>query len=671
MSFKYLNLSGLEDLWINIKNYILSKVPTKTSELTNDSGYLTSHQSLDNYVTLNTSQTITAIKTITGGNQGKMLFKNPNYTKGDAVESGVTVSRLYFGNGASYATANGILTFDINSLGNTSLELAALNNTASSSYRASLIITYDKSATRPRLLKSWGDFVPYSNNSYTLGTSSSIWKECYSNAYYLGSTAFGDIVTHNANEFLTDVSDASVASADEFSSNQDVTLTGDVTGTASSKAGWTVSTTLSDSGVTAGTYGPSTDVSGTNNTTILVPEITVDSKGRITSVTNRTYTSVNTDNDKRVHQYYKTDDNVYRVLLCYDAGNTSTSTLASKYTAMNNAFYANPSTGSLYATKLYSGGAEVSVSGHTHTVSDITDISSLGLDTVLQTKATDSTAYPILLGATANNSNTITDSTKFNTSLKANPRYGLISLTNTFSTGAGKGVTPSSDTAQGTVAMYTQDTGDECAALRTYAYANGLRGMFMRVYNWTNGTDVSPSGTAKSCSLGVYVDKTGTAYCKASTALWASDFIPQSNETGLIGTGSQRWASVYAKNMYADNFSGDRSCKLKLNLTSWGGVSSSHTISGVPLAPIYIMGSITFKTKPFTATLAFSGVLDSNGKDGMTITQTIVVTDQSMTQTFYAQGFVTDTDGDISLQITGSNSQGNAQPTAFTLKVYQ
>lgn len=203
MSIKYLNLSGLEDLWINIKNYILSKIPTKTSELTNDSGYLTSHQSLDNYVTLNSSQTITAIKTITGGNQGKMLFKNPNYTKGDAVESGTTISRLYFGNGASYATANGILTFDINSLGNTSMELCAMNNTASNSNRASLIITYDKSATRPRLLKSWGDFIPFSDNNYTLGNTSNIWKECYCNAYYLGSTAFGDIVTHNASEFLT------------------------------------------------------------------------------------------------------------------------------------------------------------------------------------------------------------------------------------------------------------------------------------------------------------------------------------------------------------------------------------------------------------------------------------------------------------------------------------
>ena len=41
----------------------ISDIPTKVSQLTNDSGYLTSHQSLANYVTLTTEQTITGEKT--------------------------------------------------------------------------------------------------------------------------------------------------------------------------------------------------------------------------------------------------------------------------------------------------------------------------------------------------------------------------------------------------------------------------------------------------------------------------------------------------------------------------------------------------------------------------------------------------------------------------------
>ena len=60
---------------------------------------------------------------------------------------------------------------------------------------------------------------------------------------------------------------------------------------------------LATSGVTAGTYGPGADVTGSNNTTMSVPEITVDTYGRVTNITNRTYTAKNstyTVNNKTV-----------------------------------------------------------------------------------------------------------------------------------------------------------------------------------------------------------------------------------------------------------------------------------------------------------------------------------------------------------------------------------
>ena len=44
---------------------------------------------------------------------------------------------------------------------------------------------------------------------------------------------------------------------------------------------------------TSGTYGPSADVTGTEGTTIKVPQITTDKYGRVTAVTERTYTSKN------------------------------------------------------------------------------------------------------------------------------------------------------------------------------------------------------------------------------------------------------------------------------------------------------------------------------------------------------------------------------------------
>lgn len=56
---------------------------------------------------------------------------------------------------------------------------------------------------------------------------------------------------------------------------------------------------LTKSGVTAGSYGPTANVTGTNETPIDIPQITVDKYGRVTNVVNRTYTSVNTDVDTK------------------------------------------------------------------------------------------------------------------------------------------------------------------------------------------------------------------------------------------------------------------------------------------------------------------------------------------------------------------------------------
>lgn len=52
---------------------------------------------------------------------------------------------------------------------------------------------------------------------------------------------------------------------------------------------------LENSGVDAGSYGPSADVSGTDGSTINIPQITVDAKGRVTSVVNRVLTNRDTD----------------------------------------------------------------------------------------------------------------------------------------------------------------------------------------------------------------------------------------------------------------------------------------------------------------------------------------------------------------------------------------
>lgn len=67
----------------------------------------------------------------------------------------------------------------------------------------------------------------------------------------------------------------------------------EITSTSPSADNPTVS--LGDSGVTAGIYGPSADVSGSNGNTIKVPQIRVNAKGIVTEISEKTYTSVDTN----------------------------------------------------------------------------------------------------------------------------------------------------------------------------------------------------------------------------------------------------------------------------------------------------------------------------------------------------------------------------------------
>ena len=64
---------------------LTSDIPTKVSQLTNDLGFLTQHQSLANYVTLNTAQTITGLKTFESASNTvgvSLILKNKNWYGG-------------------------------------------------------------------------------------------------------------------------------------------------------------------------------------------------------------------------------------------------------------------------------------------------------------------------------------------------------------------------------------------------------------------------------------------------------------------------------------------------------------------------------------------------------------------------------------------------------------
>lgn len=114
----------------------------------------------------------------------------------------------------------------------------------------------------------------------------------------------------------------------------------------------TDSVSLAVSGVTAGNYGEDANATLTHSGTFVVPKITVDAYGRVTSATNYTMTLPASGNtDTKVTQAYSTTNNSYPLLFSATAGITSTDSRGAKTAILNNAIYANPSTGYLYATK--------------------------------------------------------------------------------------------------------------------------------------------------------------------------------------------------------------------------------------------------------------------------------------------------------------------------------
>ena len=86
----------------NNSEAVTVNVPTHTSHLTNDAGFLTQHQSLANYVTLNTNQTITGLKTFQSSSDTtgvSLILKNKNWYSNMATA-------MDFYNGSSYTVPN-------------------------------------------------------------------------------------------------------------------------------------------------------------------------------------------------------------------------------------------------------------------------------------------------------------------------------------------------------------------------------------------------------------------------------------------------------------------------------------------------------------------------------------------------------------------------------------
>ena len=153
------------------------------------------------------------------------------------------------------------------------------------------------------------------------------------------------------------------ATATQFSANATVALTGDATGTsAGSKKGWSVPVTLANSGVTAGSYGPSAAASPAHGGTFSVPYVTVDAKGRVTAASTITITLPSDNNtDTLMTQNVSTTNATYPVLLCATAD--ATANQGAKTGIFAKSVKVNPSTNVISASG-FSGNLTGNVTGN-------------------------------------------------------------------------------------------------------------------------------------------------------------------------------------------------------------------------------------------------------------------------------------------------------------------
>lgn len=216
-------------------------VPTKVSELTNDSGYLTSHQSLSNYVTLNGTQTITGSKDFSS-NSYVTVREYRFIVKNDSMVLGTTPSSNQW-TGFSFTGKDGTLISEIvqsfQKNGNSLYQINVFPNEANSEKRSVIAWAYN-SATGVNHTSFTSAVIPQSTNVYDLGTSTNQWKSVHATTFTGNLT--GNVTGNCSGSSASCTGNA--ATATQFSANKNVTLTGYVNGTASSKAGWSIATAL-------------------------------------------------------------------------------------------------------------------------------------------------------------------------------------------------------------------------------------------------------------------------------------------------------------------------------------------------------------------------------------------------------------------------------------------
>ena len=195
---KYVNNNGVSEMWLNIKNWVTSQLLGYSQTGHTHTKSQITDLDLSNYVDKTSNQTVGGQKifthSATGLGRDLYHFASNPYAK-NTPPANVSYQYIWFGgNTASQGPTNswygGFLEQCMFTDGSARGRWL-VRNTNEKAASVEILAVMDGTLT----------FRPTTNNVMQLGDNTMAWKNIHSNAYYLGNTAFGDIVTHNASEF--------------------------------------------------------------------------------------------------------------------------------------------------------------------------------------------------------------------------------------------------------------------------------------------------------------------------------------------------------------------------------------------------------------------------------------------------------------------------------------
>ena len=139
---------------------------------------------------------------------------------------------------------------------------------------------------------------------------------------------------------------------------------------------------LSNSGADAGAYGPTTNLNATYGDSFEIPWVTVDVKGRVTAIAQRTITLPPSDNtDANVVQLETNDDKEYAILM-KNSDTFVTETNGTRFATGSKKVTINPSTGTVTATGGFVGLVSEATIAHTAQSADWTNVTNRPILTI-------------------------------------------------------------------------------------------------------------------------------------------------------------------------------------------------------------------------------------------------------------------------------------------------